>query len=106
MISRKSTRYGVQLSTVLQDQTLTREGTVVNLSIDGCAVITDSTLDSGSYWALSIETGQPGRKLDVELAVVRWVRDVRCGMEFIKVRDTRKQDLAAFVQLLESTAPK
>ncbi|GKS60006.1 hypothetical protein YTPLAS18_35330 [Nitrospira sp.] len=104
MISRKSTRYGVQLAAVLQDQSKTCAGTVVNLSIDGCAVLTDTTLTSGSYWALSMETGQPGRNVEVELAVVRWARDHRCGMEFIKVQEVRKQDLAAFVQLLEPTA--
>ena len=105
MISRKSTRYGVQLAAVLQDRSRTYEGTVVNLSIDGCAVITDTALKSGSYWALSMETGPPGRSLEVELAAVRWSRDSRCGMEFIKVREVCKQDLAVFVRLLESSPP-
>ena len=105
MITRKSARYGVQLPAVLQDRSKTSQGTVVNLSIDGCAVITDASLAPGSYWALSMETGQPDRILEVELAAVRWARDTRYGMEFIKVQEPRKQDLAAFVQLLEPSAP-
>ncbi len=105
VISRKSVRYGVQLSASLQDGLRGHEGTIVNLSIDGCAVITEIPLAPGSYWAVRMETGQPGRILEVELAVVRWSRETRCGMEFIKIRAEKKTDLDAFVTLLESPPP-
>ena len=106
MISRKSVRYGVQLTATLHEAGRTHQGTVVNLSIDGCAVITETAVKAGSYWSLSVETGQTDRTIEVELAVVRWRRDGRCGMEFIRIQDDWKQHLAAFVQLLETSPPR
>lgn len=105
VIARKQIRYGVQLPVVLRDRSGHYRGTVVNLSIEGCAVLADAPLAPGSYWVLSIETGQPERTLDIELAVVRWSRESRCGLEFIKVRAEKKPELIAFVRLLESLSP-
>ena len=102
MKPRRSRRVAVQLPVTLRDASLQGQGTVVNISIDGCAALTKPILAVGSYYSLDIELPQEGAALEIELAAVRWQAGDRCGMEFIRVREERKAELQAFVRLLEN----
>lgn len=100
MTPRKGPRFAVQLPLKAHDASAQWRGTVVNVSDDGCAVLTDSCPVVGSYWTLRIETAQPDQTVDVELAAVRWQAADRCGLEFIKIRQEKKTVLHGFVGLL------
>ncbi len=106
MKPRKGPRFAVQLPLRAHDTSAQWQGTVVNVSVDGCAVLTDRCPAVGSYWTLQIETAQSDQTVDVELAAVRWQAGERCGLEFIKIRQEKKSVLHGFVGLLAGIRPE
>ena len=102
MKPRRVQRYSVQLPAVLQGDGADRQGTIVNLSIDGCAVLAEWPVPVGSYVKIGIEFAAQEPVLEIELAAVRWCMGSRFGCEFIKVQPPGKSRLAEFVRLLES----
>lgn len=102
MKPRRVLRYSVQLPAGLQGDGPDRKGTIVNLSIDGCAVIAERPVPVGSYVRIGMELTPQKPVLEIELAAVRWRAGSRFGCEFIKVQPSMKARLAEFVRLLES----
>lgn len=102
MKPRRVQRYSVQLPAVLQGDGPERQGTIVNLSIYGCAVLAEWPVPVGSYVKIGMELAMHERLLEIELAAVRWRMGSRFGCEFIKVQPPMKSRLAEFVRLLES----
>jgi hypothetical protein len=87
---------------MLQGDGQDRRGVIVNLSIDGCAVLSEWTAAVGSYVTIGMELTAQEPSLEIELAAVRWRMGSRFGCEFIKVQQPMKSRLAEFVRLLES----
>jgi len=89
---------------VLQGDGPERQGTVVNLSIDGCAVLAKRPIPIGSYVKLDIELTAQEPALVIELAAVRWCMGSRFGCEFIKMQPSMKSRLGEFMRLIESSS--
>ena len=102
MKPRRVQRYSVQVPARLHGEGPDRQGTIVNLSIDGCAVIAERPVPVGSYVRIGMELTPQEPVLEIELAAVRWRMGSRFGCEFIKVQQPMKSRLAEFVRLLES----
>jgi hypothetical protein len=62
------------------------QGTVINLSVPGCAIQTDLPVQPGDYLELLLMTPDQARPLTVTLAKVRWAALQTAGIEFIRVR--------------------
>ena len=101
MKPRRVQRFSVQLPAMLRGDGLERQGTIVNVSVDGCAVITDAPVPVGSYVRIGVQPTAQESPLEIELAAVRWRDGSRIGCEFIKVQPPMKSRLAEFVRLLE-----
>lgn len=101
--SRKVRRFGVQLPCTFGDRENRHEGTVLNLSLQGCAMITEKRPALSSYLSLQIDLLDGAAPIAIELAGVRWVCGVRCGLEFIRVTPEMIARLRSFVSLLEET---
>lgn len=65
---------------------MTGEGTVINLSVPGCAIETDLPVQPGEYLELLVMAPDQARPLTVSLAKVRWATHQKVGIEFIRVR--------------------
>ena len=101
--SRKIQRFAVQLPCKLWNDENKSDGTVLNLSAQGCAITTDDLLSVSTYVSLDIELLNGEEPATIELAGVRWVSEHRCGLEFIRVRPEMLMKLRAFALLLAQT---
>jgi hypothetical protein len=100
---RKVQRFAVQLPCKLCSNEVTSDGTVLNLSAQGCAITTEHLPSVSTYITLDIELLNGEGPATIELAGVRWVSGHRCGLEFIRVRPDMLMKLKAFTLLLEQT---
>ncbi len=99
--SRKVQRFAVQLPCKFWNNTDKSDGTVLNLSVQGCAITTSHLPSVSTYVSLDIDLLNGEEPANIELAGVRWVSEHRCGLEFIRVRSDIFMKLRAFALLLE-----
>lgn len=83
---RSSTRATVTYPVRLSSDSMTGEGTVINLSLPGCAIETNLPVQPGEYLELLVMAPDQARPLAVELAKVRWATQQKVGIEFIRVQ--------------------
>ena len=103
MKRRKYPRFHVELRySFLQDQ-LAGEGTVLDLSMEGCSVRSDTPGIKGVYMELFINLLGQIPPLPVELAVIRWSAGLVSGLEFIRIADRHHARLRQYLQDLEQT---
>ena len=101
--NRKLRRFAIQLPCTLGSHTYRSEGTILNLSAQGCAVMTVGPPSVSSYLALWIDLPNSATPVEIELAGVRWVSGQRCGFEFIRISPEMLNRLGSFVSLLDRT---
>lgn len=102
--SRKIQRFAVQLPCQLWNDEDKLNGTVLNLSAQGCAMTAEHLPSVSTYVSLDIDLLNGEGPAKIELAGVRWISGHRCGLEFIRVRPDMLMRLRAFTLLLEQTS--
>jgi hypothetical protein len=60
-------------------------GTVVDLSLRGCGIVSQTAVHPGTTLTLRIHVPVPETTLTVRQAIVRWCRDGRIGLEFLSL---------------------
>ena len=101
--SRKDRRFAVQLPSVFREGEQMDQATVLNLSLQGCALTAERLPKAQSYLSLEVNMLNETEPLLIELAAVRWVSGYRCGLEFIRMAPEMAARLRSFVALLEKT---
>lgn len=101
--NRKLRRFAVQLPCTLDSGTYRSEGTIVNLSRQGCAMMTAEPTLISSHLVLWIDLLESATPIEIELAGVRWVSGQRCGLEFIRISPEMLSRLDSFIVVLEHT---
>ncbi len=101
--SRKVPRFAIQLPCKFDNVDYETDGTVLNLSSQGCAITAEQLPAVSAYVSLEIDLLNGVAPAEIELAAVRWVSGHRCGLEFIKVSPEGLMKLKTFVSLLEQT---
>lgn len=98
MKDRYSKRIPVECSVVFSGETLIGEGRIIDVSLPGCLMESSESTRPGGYLRLklSLPDGQPA--ISVPLAVVRWVKNNRLGIEFIRMSEEDGLRLKRFVQ--------
>ncbi|HET9961477.1 MAG TPA: PilZ domain-containing protein [Nitrospiraceae bacterium] len=92
---RLTVRYQVCLSTVPFG---TGEGTLLDLSLEGCRIQTTLPLPVNTYLELRISTSTDELPILVDLAAVRWVDHQECGIEFLAVHQTHVDRLKRLLE--------
>jgi hypothetical protein len=103
MEGRKHTRYAVQLPVSFSGDQISNGGTILNLSPEGCAIMSDTVAGTAVYLQLKMQLREREEPVQIELAAVRWTSAKRFGVEFIKIRSEEGERLKKFVKTLEST---
>jgi hypothetical protein len=105
MEARKHARFAVQLPVSFNGDLISGEGegTILNLSADGCAITSATVAATAAYLQLTMQLREREEPVQVDLAAVRWSAAARFGVEFIKVRPEEVERLKRFVKVLEST---
>jgi CheY-like chemotaxis protein len=105
---RKYPRIPVQLhAALLRDGVAAGDGEIVDLSPAGCALRTLVPVEQGDYLALQITNPLSRRAQEAcvpftcDLAVVRWVRQPKCGLEFILMTPENKDRLHQYIRALQ-----
>lgn len=75
---------------------------LVNLSRGGCQIQSDLDCGPGSYLALRITIPYATDPVAVELSVVRWKRDDRLGLEFVRYGQGDRDRLTEFTETMTS----
>jgi hypothetical protein len=101
---RSATRAAVTFPVRLSCDSKVGEGTVINLSVPGCAIETDLPVEPGDYLELRVMAPDQARPLAVELAKVRWTDCHTVGIEFIRVRREHQSRIQRLIRpLLEES---
>lgn len=102
---RKVPRFRVQFrSSFITQYTVEGEGTVIDLSIGGCRVETETMVSAGSYLELRIHVSGVDEPVRIERALVPWARGREFGVGFIRIPPGEQKRLSKVVQDLESDA--
>lgn len=101
--SRKDRRFAVQLPSVFREGDQLNQATVLNLSLQGCALTAERLPQVQTYLSLQVDMLNETEPVVIELAAVRWVSGYRCGVEFIRMAPEMAARLRSFVALLEET---
>ncbi|WHZ27249.1 MAG: hypothetical protein OJF51_002045 [Nitrospira sp.] len=102
--SHKVRRFAVQLPCQFWNNEDKVDGTVLNLSAQGCAMTAAQPPSVSTYGSLDIDLLNGEGPAKIELAGVRWVSKHRCGLEFIRVHPDMLMKLRAFALLLEQAS--
>lgn len=100
---RKDRRFAVQLPSVFREGEQTDQATVLNISLQGCALTAERLPKAQSYLSLQVDMLNGTEPVLIELAAVRWVSGYQCGVEFIRMAPEMATRLRSFVALLEKT---
>ena len=102
MDKRQAPRFKVRLPIEFLGYNLTGEGTVGNLSMEGCAVGSDQTVQRGKSLTLRISLPDQDAPLVVNRAEVR--RSVRglLVLEFLTIGSEEEERLRRFLSTLET----
>jgi len=70
---------------VFTSESCVGEGTVVNVSVPGCAIQSRRRVQAGSYLEMRMLVPDTASPLHIGLAKVRWSEGRRFGVEFIRM---------------------
>jgi hypothetical protein len=102
MQERKHLRFAVQRPVSFRGDLVAGTGTILNISRQGCAIVSDTVADPDAYLQLKVQLLEEEDPVQVDLAAVRWSSAKRFGVEFIKMHHEVGERLRQFVQLLET----
>jgi PilZ domain len=102
--SRKSPRFAVQLPLWFSETERVEEGTILNISREGCMVTVEQVATPPAYVHLDMQLWEGQEPVHVELAAVRWSSDTRVGLEFIKLTPEQRDRLSSFMGMLERSS--
>ncbi len=86
------------------ERTVEGEGTVIDLSVGGCRVETETMVPAGSYLELRVHVSDLDEPMRIEAALVIWLRDREFGVKFIRIPPEEQKRLFQVVQDLETAA--
>ncbi len=95
--SRAYNRFPVTYPVIFRCAPFVGEGTISNLSLNGCSVACEQTVLTGSYIKMSVLMSNPTASLFIELGRVQWVRENVFGVEFIRLPIIARQRLDSMV---------
>ena len=102
---RKHTRFTVHFqSSFSSGQRLEGEGTVLNLSVGGCKVQSDTRVSLGTDVRLRIMMPDEEQPLEIKRAAVRWTSGQEFGLEFTFVEAEGELRLRHFVQAFDRSS--
>lgn len=102
---RKHPRFSSNFPVTFTGETASGDGTVMNLSREGCMVESDIKVEQGAYLAMSIHFPQQLMPVEVELAAVRWVSGRVFGVEFRYMQPEHHESLEKFLSTHQTQPP-
>ncbi len=98
---RKYPRFVADLPVSFSGENIAGEGILIDISLGGCAVSSDTCPAFGSVITLRIHLYGDDSPLVINLAAVRWSDREKFGVEFIQVGAAHLERLQALVKTFE-----
>jgi hypothetical protein len=98
MEDRYSVRVPVECSAVFAGEAMIGESRVIDVSLPGCLMESAEFAKAGDYVRLKLFLPDRRQAVNVPLAVIRWVKGNRLGVEFIRSSEEDQIRLRRFVQ--------
>jgi len=105
MEDRYSRRVPVECSVVFAGETIIGEGRVIDVSLPGCLMESPESARPGDYVRLKLFLPDRQPAISIPLAVVRWAKGNRLGVEFIRSSEEDGNRLQCFVQRHRQATP-
>jgi PilZ domain len=81
------------------------EGTITDLSREGCRLLSDIPLVIGEPYHLILQVSKKSRPIIIEAAVVRWIQENTHGLKFTSVQSIHESHLRELLLELRRPAP-
>jgi c-di-GMP-binding flagellar brake protein YcgR len=98
MEDRYSARVPVEGSAIFAGEAMVGQGRVIDISLPGCLLESPDSIRIGDYVRLKLFLPDDQPAVSVPLAVVRWAKDGRLGLEFIRSSEGDQVRLQQYVQ--------
>jgi|SRR5215831_13856229 len=95
--AREFQRFALPTPVVVASRTDITEGTIVNLSLAGCAIESVPPCPVGTFLPLTLLLPNEAPFLSIDSAVVRWDRGQKLGLGFVRIPEGTKHSLAALL---------
>lgn len=102
---RSSPRVPVHCPIILAADHLLAEGSVTNLSVQGCTVTAREQPCRGDRVEVQVLLPDTGIPLRIDQAKVCWVSDGRCGLEFLVMPPESRSRLRVFLAEKDTRVP-
>ncbi len=93
MHERGRPRIEVNYPVILNGEGIDGTGTVTNLTITGGEIESDLLAPIGAHFRMHIQLSGARSPIDIAMATVRWQRDHRFGVEFVRFEGNAKAQL-------------
>jgi len=93
MQSRSRPRVAVDYPVLFSGDHISGEGVFRNLTISGGEIMSESPVSIGTQLHLQVQSSGARPPIVITLAIVRWKRDDRYGVEFVRFQGDAKQQL-------------
>ena len=104
---RKHPRFPVQFRSSFSSVNLVGgEGLLLDLSVRGCRVDSQTPVRPGTELRLQIHLFQDSTPLEIAVARVRWSQDQQFGVEFLDVHNDAWKRLCRVIKGLEGPTPE
>ena len=95
---RSSERVHTDFPVMFAGEAYVGEGTVLNVSVPGCAIQSQKLVQQGSYLEMRLLMPDSTPPLRIGLAKVRWCEERRFGVEFIQMPGREQVRLGQLVR--------
>jgi len=95
---RYSERVITQFPVIFAGDSFVGEGTVSNVSVPGCGIVSNKAVEPGTYLEMKVLLPDNAPSLCVQLAKIRWRKGRRFGVEFIKMAGVDQVRLGRLVK--------
>jgi len=102
---REYVRIPVWFQLAFSGKQVSGEGTVVNLSRQGCTIETGTLIPRGEPLCLRIYEPDGPPLFEIEAAVVRFIREKSVGLEFVRVQESEMERLGRVIVTLCTGRP-
>lgn len=103
MEHRQSLRFMVEFSATFRGDA-TGVGTVYNLGMGGCKVVSDLVVTMGTVLQVHLQVPDQTTAIMVKAAAVRWTMDNEFGIEFLGLEECERARLLQYLLRLERAA--
>lgn len=102
---RKHVRVRVEYVLSVVGEKVRGQGIVQDLSVAGCRARSLLEVSAGDFVSLLIDVPRYDNPLHVDKAVIRWVKERECGMEFMHIAPEDQQRIQEVIGGSGATRP-